>query len=208
MAKSDFKVQVIQEITKQTERDKQRRVGPSQLGGCPKCLGRAMMNEDEQQEFSLYPWAGTAIHEYLEHHTFPDAQHELKLWVGDVEGYGPIKGTTDMFWQHRVVDWKNSSKKKIQAMRVQGPSNQYRYQAHLYARGCELAGLEPHDIAIVFIPRDSANVNDIWVFEEEYQPEMAEAALTRAGLVYKMAMEEGWEKIPSSDDCYTCSREW
>lgn len=203
---------MIEEITKGTERDKQKRVGPSQLGGCPRCLARGMMGEDEPQEFSLYPWAGTAVHEYLENHTFPDAEHELKLWVGDVEGYGPIKGTTDMYLFEdeigTVVDWKNSSVKKIKSMRLTGPSKLYRFQAQLYARGCELAGKQVDGVAIVFIPRDSMNVNDIWVYEEEYQPEMAQAALDRAATVYKMALESGWESLPSDDDCYTCSRQW
>ena len=212
MAKSDLKLKVIEQITQQSDRDKQRRIGPSGIGNpCPRCLARALLGEEDDREFSMYPWLGTAIHYFMEHNTFPDAEHEMKLYVGEVEGYGAIKGTTDIYWAEEgiVGDWKIVGLKKSKEYRVKGPPAQYRYQAMLYARGCELAGKVVESIAIVFIPRDSGNVNDIYVYEEEYQPEMAEAALARAGVIYKMALKDGWESLPSDSDCWQCrGRGW
>lgn len=211
MSKSNLKVRVINEITKGTERDKQKRIGPSGLGNpCPKCLGRELAGESEDREFSLYPWLGTAVHSYLEHNTFPEAEHELKLYVGEVEGYGPINGTTDIWFEEDgiVGDWKIVGLKKIKLYRVKGPPLQYRYQAQLYAKGCELAGKVVDSVAIVFIPRDSGDVNDIWIHEEAYQPEMADAVLARASMIYKMVQESGWENLPSSDDCWECNTNW
>ena len=165
----------------------------------------------------MYPWIGTAVHYFMEHNTFPDAEHELRLYVGEVVGYGPIKGTTDMYILVEepdgtitayVLDWKIVGLKKIKSYIVNGPPEQYRYQANLYAKGIELAGKRVDQIAIGFIPRDSGNPNDIYIFEEEYRPELAEAALNRAGLIYEIVQSEGWESLPSDDDCYQCNGLW
>lgn len=199
------KAQVIKEITKESDRDKQRRVGPSELGNpCPRCLGRALAGASGDREFSLYPWIGTAIHFYLEANSFPEAEHELKLYVGDVPGYGSIRGTTDIYADGTVGDWKVVGKKKINEYRLRGVPLRYRYQVQLYARGCELDGRKIDSVAIIFIPRDSGEVNDIWIHEEAYQPEMAEKVLIRAGKIYEVVQSDGWETLPSDDDCYEC----
>lgn len=212
MSAGDLKLRLIQELTKPTERDKQRRVGPSEIGNpCPKCLGRALMDERADQDFSLYPWLGTAVHSYLEENVFPEGMHEMRLDVGEIPGYGPVKGTTDMYLEGSVVDWKIVGLKKIKGFKInpvghsRGVSTQYRYQSMIYAKGCELAGMPVDDINIVFIPRDSGDVKDIYVHSEAYQPEMADKALARAGFIYEFAQEKGWEALESDDDCYTCN---
>lgn len=217
MANSRLKSELIYDLTKPTERDKQHRAGPSDLGNpCPKCLGRKLAGEAGQSDFSLYPWLGTAVHAYLETQVFQDesARHEIKVEVGEVAGYGPIKGTSDLVLQQHpelgswVVDWKIVGLKKIKEYRVKGAPDRYRYQGQLYARGCELAGFPVDSIGICFIPRDSGNVNDIWIHEEEYQPEMAEAVLERAGRIFAIVQSDGWETLPSDDACWECSRSW
>lgn len=206
-------MKVIREITRPTERDKQKRVGPSEIGkDCVKCIGRALMDERADQDFSLYPWLGTGNHLFMEQETFQDYEHELKLYVGDVEGYGPIKGTTDMYDSDElaVVDWKFVGVKNLKKYRVSGVSQQYRVQGMLYARGCELAGKTVEKICIVFIPRDSGNVKDVWVHEEAYQPELAEAALERASKIWAWLQEEGntWQQLEEGDDCFQCNHMW
>lgn len=223
MAKTELKFQLLNEITKPTARDKQKRIGPSSLGNpCPHCLGREMYMTDNDvegfdQDFSMYPWIGTAVHAYLERMVFqtPDFLHEQKLYVGDVPLYGPIKGTADLVHKEAtehldtfVGDWKIVGLKKIKSYRVNGAPKQYRFQAQLYARGCELAGIPVRGIAIIFIPRDSGNANDIFIHEEAYQPEMAESALARAGAIYKVVLNEGYETLPSDPDCWTCNSRW
>ena len=213
MDAAELKVAVIKEITKGTERDKQRRIGPSGIGNvCPRCLAQDLLHISPERDFSLYPWLGTAGHAYLEDNTFPDEMHEMKLYVGDIEGYGEIRGTTDMWMRESrtVVDWKFVGLKKIKEYRVKGPPPVYRYQGHIYGNGIHLLPDEPdpENIAIVFIPRDSGNVNDIFVHMEQWQPEMVEAAFSRAALVLKTAQEKGWETLPSSDDCYNCKMSW
>lgn len=223
MGKSEFKFQLINQITEPSARTLQRRVGPSSLGNpCAKCLGREMWMTDNdiegyEDEFSMYPWIGTAVHAYLEDNVFQtdDFLHEQKLYVGDVRNYGPIKGTADLVHKEPtphlptlVGDWKIVGLKKIKSYRVNGAPSQYRYQAQIYARGCELAGMPVENIAIIFIPRDSGNVNDIFVHEEQYQPEMAARALDRAGDIYEAVLSDGWASLPSHVDCWQCNSRW
>lgn len=205
--KLTLRSQFIEQITQPSDRDKQRRVGPSGLGdACPLCLAKALAGESDERSFSMYPWLGTAVHYYLEDHVFPDAEHELKLYCGDVPGYGKIYGTTDLYWDKTVGDWKIVGLKRIKSFRVNGPPQNYRYQAMIYAKGAELSGREVEDIAIVFIPRDSGNPQDIWVYEEPYQPEMADAALERAGVLYNDFVLTGKiDELPSDDDCFNCN---
>jgi hypothetical protein len=224
MAKSEIKFQLLNEIMQPTARDQQKRVGPSSLGNpCPHCLGREMYMTDHDvdggfnDDFSMYPWIGTAVHAYLERQVFqtPDFLHEQRLMVGEVALYGPIKGTADLVHKEPtsafgtfVGDWKIVGLKKIKSYMANGAPKQYRYQAQLYARGCELAGMPVEFIAIIFIPRDSGNPNDIFVHEEAYQPEMAEAALERAGAIYEVVLREGYENLPSDPDCWVCNNRW
>lgn len=206
---SEIRLQVIQELTKKTERDKQRKVGPSEIGNpCTQCLGRALMDERREQDFSLYPWIGTAVHYFMEHNTFPEAEHELRLYVGDIEGYGSISGTTDMYMDATAIDWKIVGLKNLKKYRVSGVSEQYRFQAMLYGLGLHKAGKPIEKIAIVFIPRDSGNVKDIWVHEEEWNLEMAEAALARAQAIYDHVKVHGWRELESDDNCYQCNMDW
>lgn len=210
---STLRDEVIREISRPTDRDEQKRVGPSEVGkACDKCLGRGLMNERPEQDFSLYPWIGTAVHHYMESCTFQQFEHEVRLYVGDIPGYGPVKGTTDMVYVDdngdiTVVDWKIVGNKNLKKYRTGGVSDQYRYQAMLYARGLELDGRPVKNVAIVFIPRDSMNVRDIWVHEEEYNSEMAEDALELAGQIYAWLQEEGnhWRDLEEDYDCFQCN---
>lgn len=166
------------------------------------------MDERPEQDFSLYPWIGTAVHYYLEDNVFKEAEHELKLLCGEIPGYGEVRGTTDMYYEKTVVDWKIVGASKIKSYRVNGPPSQYRYQAMVYAKGCELSGREVENIAICFIPRDSGNVKDIWVHEESYQPEMADRAFERAEFIWEYVKKNGWQDLESDDKCYTCNMSW
>ena len=208
---SEIRLQVIAEITKKTKRDKQKKIGPSEIGNpCTKCVGRALAGERLEQDFSLYPWIGTAVHNFLEHNTFAEEEHELRLYVGTIEGYGDIAGTTDMWYskEQAAVDWKIVGLKKIKQYRVSGPPEQYRFQAMLYGLGLKLAGYDIEKVAIVFIPRDSGNVKDIWVYEEAWQEEMALAALARAQAIFDHVSVHGWEELESDEDCYACNSDW
>lgn len=210
---SNIRDMVISEITQPTQRDKQKKIGPSEIGNpCEICVARALNNDRHSQSFSLYPWIGTAVHYFMEKKTFDEEMHELRVTVGEIEGYGTIHGTCDMVLTEpdgdAIVDWKVVGLKKIKHYKLNGIPEQYRYQAMLYGLGAKNFGLDINKIAIVFIPRDSGNVKDIWVHEEQWQPEMAEAALARAKAIFDHIKTKGYTELESDSECYQCNYTW
>lgn len=196
-------------LSAESERDKQRLVGPSSLGGCAYCLGKDMLGEKEQS-FGWYPRLGTAFHYWAEHHcTIPGAVTEQKVTVGEIEGYGIIRGTLDLYLPHRktIVDYKLVGKNTRQNAMLDGPSKQYRGQQHCYGKGATAAGYEVEKIAIAYIPRDSHTLRDMHVHIEDYNPLLADRTLDRARRVWKAVSSGRVEEIPSDADCYNCIRE-
>lgn len=179
------------------------------MGGCPYCLGLDMLGLKEQS-FGWYPRLGTAFHYWAEHHnTIPGAVTEMKVTVGEIEGYGTIKGTMDLYLPHRkcIVDYKLVGKNTRQTAMVDGPSTQYRGQQHLYCKGAIAEGFDVERFAIAYIPRDSATLKDMYVYTEKYNPVFADKTLDRARKVWKYASSGRVEELPSDKECYTCIRE-
>lgn len=196
-------------LSQESDRDKQRLVGPSSLAGCAFCLGMGMLGTKEQS-FGWYPRLGTAFHYWAEHHNnIPGAQTEQKVTVGEIEGYGVIKGTLDLYLPARktIVDYKLVGKNTRQAAMVDGPTTQYRGQGHCYGLGAVRKGLEVERIAIAYIPRDSFSLKDMFVWEEPYNPEFANKVLDRARQVWQAVSRGNLEDLPSDENCYDCNRE-
>lgn len=196
-------------LSQESDRDKQRLVGPSSLAGCAYCLGLDMLGEKEQS-FGWYPRLGTAFHYWAEHHnTIPGAITEQKVTVGEIEGYGIIKGTMDLYLPHRstIVDYKLVGKNTRQTAMVDGPSLQYRGQQHLYCKGAIAAGYKVKKFAIAYVPRDSASLKDMFVYTENYSPRFAQKVLDRAQQVWNYSSSGRVEELPSSEECYKCNRE-
>lgn len=203
-----LKAELTEMLSQESDRDKQRLVGPSSLAGCAYCLGVEMLGQKEQS-FGWYPRLGTAFHYWAEHHNnIPGAQTEQKVIVGDIEGYGTIKGTLDLYLPHRktIVDYKLVGKNTRQAAMLDGPSIQYRGQGHLYGKGATNKGLEVEKIAIAYIPRDSYSLKDMYVWEQEYRPEFADKVLDRARKVWQVCSQGELESLPSESTCYDCNR--
>lgn len=82
---------IIRELTKPSERDKQRKVGPSELGDmCERCLAEKLLGvHQEEKTYPLAPMIGTAFHLYLENTIGLEGYlKETKVTVGEIEGYG------------------------------------------------------------------------------------------------------------------------
>lgn len=195
-------------LSAESDRDKQRLVGPSSLAGCAYCLGIEMLGLKEQS-FGWYPRLGTAFHFWAEHHNnIPGAQTEQKVTVGEIAGYGVIKGTLDLWLPDgTIVDYKLVGKATRQAAMVDGPTIQYKGQGHLYGKGAVAKGLKVKRVAIAYIPRDSYSLKDMYVWEEPYNPKLAQTVLDRAEQVWKYSSSGRVEELPSSEECYTCNRE-
>jgi hypothetical protein len=165
---------------------------------------------EKEHSFGWYPRLGTAFHYWAEHHqTIPGAITEQKVTVGEILGYGVIKGTLDLYLPHRktIVDFKLVGKNTRQAAMIDGPSTQYRGQQHLYGKGATAAGYEVKKIAIAYIPRDSFTLRDLHVHEEDYQPVFAQRVLDRAQKVWNYSSSGRVEELPSDKECYDCIRE-
>ena len=106
-------------VVQPTARDRQSKVGPSELGtSCDYCLGSALTrhyphlrpqrDDLRSKSFSLKAWNGTAVHRLLEE-SLPQAVQdtvledgEVKVWlepeidIYDLRGYGVIEGHVDL----------------------------------------------------------------------------------------------------------------
>lgn len=217
----------------QTARDKQRLVGPSNISSeCTRCLAGDMAGEDQpESEYTMGAKIGTAIHlwEEEEAKSLDWAVPETKVTIGEIPGYGTIKGTSDLYVPSlfSVVDHKTSTLKKVEIYRTlvqlqrmdEAPEfepethtvgrktiKRYLVQANLYGMGVENRGDKVETVALNFIPRDAKKYSDIWIYPVDYSREIAERALDRAARIWK-ALEGGKELSTFKSDatCFVCS---
>lgn len=212
---------IISEITKPSERDKQRLVGPSAIGSCPRCLGEELAGVlpeysdlPSADSFGLGAWIGTAVHAYIEATmNIPGAITEQKNFIYELEGYGKIKGSTDMFAYGHVWDWKVLGKANFDKLRLlykaepnKIPTQTYRVQAMLYGYGWEQLGYEVKTVNILAIPKLSNDPDDIRWYTEIYNQEVALRSIDRLERIWQYVREGKLEELPSDDDCFVCTR--
>ena len=213
-------------------RDKQRRIGPSEIGNsCVRCLAGRLIGEPpvERDGYPLAPWIGTAVHAYLERivpaaHPDLDIRTETKVTVGDIQGYGTITGTADLVVGKHLVDYKVMSKKNMQGLKrafvitprgvsfsdvpKKHTAQQYWVQQNLYAHGLTKAGHDIEDCTLLLIPRDATTdtTRALEGIAFPYQPEVAEKALERAAAILSWAESHPDEvdTLPPGDGCFTC----
>lgn len=217
-------------------RSLQKRIGPSEIGTeCDHCLAAKLAGWEENS--SGIPWAstvGTAIHALLENfvnnhqaqtwnpHTDPAPPPtryftEQTVTVGTIAGE-PITGSIDLLdvQTGTTVDWKAVNPTRLRAYRTRGPSQVYRVQAHLYAKGCNDAGIPVNRVSICFLPRGSNNFFERHWWSEPYNPQIADDALTRANQISTnlaaiealgVEARDKWiTSLPRADGCYSCRR--
>lgn len=230
---SEIYDRIIKELTKPSERDKQRKVGPSELGDlCERCLAEKLLGvHKEEKTHPLAPMIGTAFHLYLENVIGLEGYlKETKVTVGTIEGYGDIRGTADGFdvSTGHVVDYKVLSKKKIKAFSsatffdedynpefysdslTEGQLKKYYYQMQLYGLGMENAGYEVNHTSLILFPRD-CTVESVMSASHElcfkYNREAALNVLERAKQIFKWANEnrDHIEDLDSHPGCYYCA---
>lgn len=190
----------------------------------------------ENEKTPIAPLLGTAFHLLCEKRSLgmereAEVLVEQPVHVGDVGGYGPIKGTLDRFdiEAGEVMDWKLVSLKKQDAFKrlhrkAQRDSFdaivedygaaqflQYYIQLCLYGKGMEDLGYEVGTVTLLLLPRDAT----VHVVESEltalsmpYDRDLAIYALGRAGLIYKRAKESDdlITDLDSAPECFYCSK--
>ena len=230
---SEIYDRIIKELTKPSERDKQRKVGPSELGDlCERCLAEKLLGvHKEEKTHPLAPMIGTAFHLYLENTIGLEGYlKETKVTVGTIEGYGDIRGTADGFDVSTglVVDYKVLSKKKIKAFSsatffdedynpefysdslTEGQLKKYYYQMQLYGLGMENAGYEVNHTSLILFPRD-CTVESVMSASHElcfkYNRDAALNVLERAKQIFKWADEnrDNLGELDSHPGCYYCA---
>lgn len=214
---------VVTTITKPSGRDKQRVLGPSDLADpCDYCLGtnfRDSVAEDTEfvsaestkRGFSLKAWNGTAVHEKLEREMpLPEseAQREISVPIGEIPNYGLVKGHIDLYLSTMGVwvDYKTIDKAKLKRVRLDGPPERHIRQKMMYGYGLRAAGYRATASTLVYIPRDSNNVNDIWAVTAPYSEEWALDSLDRAERIWKEVQSAGVSELTSDADCYVCTQ--
>lgn len=168
-------------------RSAQTTLGPSEIGTpCDRRLAMALMGIP-----AVNPggdgWAsfvGTCGHEGMaEIYRFADAgtgryavEFPVYLGVPSVP-----RGTADLLdrWTATISDWKFMGAYSLKKFKLEGPSDTYRVQAHVYAYGAERGGEKVKKVSIVGLPRAGSSLDEMHVWEEPYDKRVAQDALSR-----------------------------
>ena len=228
LTSSQIKDATVGLFLQESERDKQRKVGASQISDpCTRHLAHALVRTEEPPvKYWMGGKIGTAIHSFIESaistssdSIFSNAIVERKIVLGDVEGYGTVSSKPDLVLAdyRLLVDWKTTSRKKIKALqnyvdgiKLDGASEytvkKYLGQANLYAWGLNQAGTVIEDIALVFINRDGTYENDIYVLPTKYDESFAVALWDRLVSIWK-SLESGAHpnEFEPHPECFKCS---
>lgn len=163
-------------------RSAQAHLGPSEIGSeCDRKLVFRLMGHTPSQHGGGPKWpaiVGTGVHTWMESMSqWLDSdrgrflvEHRVKIIDDELEG------TLDLYdrMNKRVVDWKAPSARAVRKYKINGPGDQYFYQGQLYGYGLAREGETPKEIAIVFLARDAASVEQgIHVEVFDYQPSKA-----------------------------------
>lgn len=228
LLKRSIKELTLDLFLQESERDKQRKVGASQISDpCTRHLAKALMGDKEPpMKYWLGGKIGTAIHSFIESAIsvspdgiFDDAFVEQKIKLGDVVGYGTVSSKPDLVLPsiNHLIDWKTTSRKKIKAIKdlVDGikasPASEYTLQKYigqtqLYAWGLNQAGTKIDDITIVFINRDGTYDEDIWTYSIPYQEDIAVALWDRLVALWNELQDGAHpDNYPPNEHCFKCS---
>lgn len=207
-----------------TERDKQVKVGASNLGNpCTRCLADDLLatTGSGKSKFWLASWLGTAAHERMAE-TMPNGWlKERRVELFSLPGYGSIKSTTDLYLpeQRAVVDYKTTTRAKLKQYKrvlVQDDKSEslipsrytldrYLNQTLLYGLGIENQGLPVDWVALLFLCRDGTGDNDIWPYHWPYDRELALRVYDRAARLWAYLQEGGsLDDLNKAEGCYYC----
>lgn len=228
LSANEIKEMTVGLFLQESERDKQHKVGASQISDpCTKHLAHALVGtESAPQKYWLGGKIGTSIHAFIESAIpvssdtrFADAVIERKIELGNVPGYGMVSSKPDLLLANHnlLVDWKTTTRAKIKKIQnyVDGLKDdaasaytvqKYLGQANLYAWGLNKSGTKIDDVALVFINRDGTYENDIYVLPTKYDEPFAVGLWTR--------LENLWAELDAGahpndyaghPECYKCA---
>ena len=175
-------------------RSLQKRIGPSEVGqSCARRLGYKLLDHAErEQKPNWKATIGTAVHSWLEHAFQAENARwvraggverwvtETRVTVGATKTLGKITGSCDLYDRvtGTVLDHKVVGPAQLRHYKADGPSEQYRTQAHLYGRGVHLLGLPVETVGICFLPRNG-ELRDAFLWHEPWDEQIALQGLER-----------------------------
>lgn len=187
-------------------------LGPSEIGEpCARRLAYRLLDEPRTNT-GRDPWAaivGTSVHAWLAD-AFTEANRRLGriryLIEQRVEVRTGLEGSCDLYDFDRAtaIDHKIVGPTKLREYRINGPTEQYRVQAHAYGMAYTRLGLPVHHVALAFYPR-SSDLSDLHIWSEPYNPHIITTALakhdTLLELICALDLEhhiERYRKIPTT----------
>ena len=216
-------------LSRPTDRDQQVKIGASNLSNmCSRCLADDMTSAggSVSSPYWLGATIGTAVHAYLdERNDDPDALKEFKVTIGEIEGYGVVRSTSDLFHipSGTVCDWKTTVRDKLVYIKralleeqhdleatktaaMRHKVSGYVNQIMLYGLGMENAGYEVKRVSLGFVCRDGKGDADIWGWSTEYDREHALKVFDRGARLWAW-LQEGHtpDELPSAYHCWACS---
>ena len=171
---------ILKAITSQgksSARSAQVDIGPSEIGGCRRKVWYKLQNQTSTNAntLRLASFMGTAIHAGIEsalkqQDPFGNT-YEMEIEVAH-EG---LRGHVDLYIPDRgeVVDWKTTKLRNLSYF----PSQQQRWQVHLYGYLLESNNRKVKTVTLVAIPRDGDETS-VKVHSEPYDRDIALTALS------------------------------
>lgn len=195
-------------------RSKQRAIGPSEVGApCIRRMGyRLLETEPTNEPDTWLAQIGTWVHAGLAsvYEAINATMDEPRYLIEQrVQITKDLAGSADLFdlKTKTVLDWKVVGDTSLKKYKKEGPSNQYRVQAHLYGMGFFNEGYEVENVAIVFLPR-GGNLRQMHIWSEAFDPITAMEGIERmrkAKEVIEMAEERALEIMPTDASlCHYC----
>lgn len=162
------------------KRSRQVEIGPSEVGGCRRRFWYRLKQQPATNDstLSLAAWMGTAIHDRIEkvlRKQDPFNEHyKIEMEVESDGLIAHLKGHVDLYIpsERIVIDWKTTTKKNLSRF----PSQQQRWQVHLYAMMLIEQGHLVEEVALVGIARDG-NEKDVVIHQESYDQSVTMEAL-------------------------------
>lgn len=213
----------VKQAAANAPRSLQAAVGPSELGTpCTRKLAYRALDWDPKPNKDTDPWAsiqGTAVHAWMADVFAAENERLHKLedrcgthcWRYLIEHRvrlpGGISGSCDLFDRDTatVIDWKVTGLPRLKEYRQHGPGQQYRWQAHCYGLGLQLAGETVERVAIVFLPR-GGRIDQLHAWSEPYDYRVAVEAIQRYQTVRETLAHldveghpERWAALPTAD---------
>ena len=194
--------ELIEDNIRNAPREKQRAIGPSELGtDCVHCLAAKLAGWPRKRGTAWLPFIGTCVHEHFEHMFAdlnpqgfdPDARHrpyetEMRVTVGELHGLAggyQMRGSIDLYDRESAstLDLKIVGATTWKDVKAHGPSQTYMVQASLYVIGLRNAGEKVERNCIFFLPRNGISLNDALPVEMRFSDKPGLWALARAQML-------------------------